>query len=141
MQDALSLALVVLGRADGVPAGELVVRRVGVDERRRLDVAAIAGVAAAGANGQPGGGSTRSGGRPGIVRRRVCGAASIAGMLSHQRLGVGHLDVGEQRLRRRPLDDAAGVHHDDVVGVPGDDAEVVGDEDDAPCCGRGAARR
>ena len=30
----------------------------------------------------------------------------------------------------RALDDAAGVHHDDVVGELGDDAEVVRDEDD-----------
>ena len=35
----------------------------------------------------------------------------------------------EQRRRGRPLDDAAGVHDADVVGAPGDDAEVVGDED------------
>ena len=47
-----------------------------------------------------------------------------------QRLGVGHPDVGEQRLRRRPFDDPTGVHHDDVVGVSGDHAEVVGDEHD-----------
>ena len=34
----------------------------------------------------------------------------------------------EQHRRRRLLDDAAGVHHGDLVGAPGDDAEVVGDE-------------
>ena len=28
----------------------------------------------------------------------------------------------------RLLDDAAGVHHRDLVGAAGDDAEVVGDE-------------
>ena len=34
----------------------------------------------------------------------------------------------EQRARRRLLDDLARVHHRDVVGAAGDDAEVVGDE-------------
>ena len=32
--------------------------------------------------------------------------------------------------RRRRLDDLAGVHHVDAVGVAGDDAEVVRDDDD-----------
>ena len=34
----------------------------------------------------------------------------------------------EERARRRVLDDAPGVHHGDVVGATGHDAEVVGDE-------------
>ena len=31
--------------------------------------------------------------------------------------------------RRRALDDAAGIHHRDLVGAAGDDAEIVGDQD------------
>ena len=41
--------------------------------------------------------------------------------------------------RRRRLDDEAGVHHVDPVGHPGDDAEVVGDQDERrPGLGRSA---
>ena len=35
----------------------------------------------------------------------------------------------EERRRRRALDDAAGIHHRDLVGAAGDDAEIVGDQD------------
>ena len=45
-----------------------------------------------------------------------------------QRLGVGHLHVGEEALGAGLLDELAAVHHGDLVGVAGDDAEVVGDE-------------
>ena len=41
------------------------------------------------------------------------------------------LRLGEQRLRRRGLDDTAGVHDGDAIGVTGHDTQVVGDEDDA----------
>ena len=72
---------------------------------------------------------------PAGARGSFAGACAVARVerrdALQQRLGVRHLDVGEQRRRRCPLDDPAGVHHDDVVGVPGDDAEVVGDEHDA----------
>ena len=37
---------------------------------------------------------------------------------------------GEHRLDGADLDDAAGIHHDDLVGDLGDDAEVVGDQHD-----------
>ena len=46
-----------------------------------------------------------------------------------QRLGVGHAHLLEQRLRRRLLDHAAGIHHRDLVGAAGDDAEIMGDDD------------
>ena len=52
------------------------------------------------------------------------------GDAAHQRLRVRHPHVGEQGARRRVFDDPPGVHHGDPVGAPGDDAEVVGDEDD-----------
>ena len=41
------------------------------------------------------------------------------------------LRLGEESLRRRGLDDAAGVHDGDTVGVAGNNTQVVGDEDDA----------
>ena len=56
-----------------------------------------------------------------------------------QRLGVRHPHVGEERARRRLLDDLAGVHHGDLVGAAGDDAEVVGDEDHRHVRARAAA--
>ncbi len=48
---------------------------------------------------------------------------------SHERLGVRHLHVAEQHRRRRLLDDLPRVHHSDLVGATGDDAEVVRHED------------
>ena len=53
------------------------------------------------------------------------------GQCRHQRARVAVLRLGEQRLRRRGLDDAAGVHDGDAIGVTGHDTQVVGDEDDA----------
>ena len=43
---------------------------------------------------------------------------------------VGMLRIVEDRGTRRALHHAAGVHHRDLVGHLGDDAEVVGDQDD-----------
>ena len=43
---------------------------------------------------------------------------------------VGMLRIGEQRADRRLLDDLAGVHHQHLVGHLGDDAEIVGDDQD-----------
>src|SRR5690242_19753663 len=42
---------------------------------------------------------------------------------------VWHLRVVEDISLRAALDDAAGVHDDDLVGDLGDHAEIVGDED------------
>ncbi len=80
------------------------------------------------ANRQPGGGETRSGGRPGIAVRR--GVARLGDLRdrAQERFGVGHAHVVEQRRRRRRLHDLSRVHHDHVVGAAGDDAEIVGDE-------------
>ena len=38
------------------------------------------------------------------------------------------LRIGEERVHRRLLDDAAGVHDRDAIGHLGDDAEIVGDQ-------------
>ncbi len=53
------------------------------------------------------------------------------GQCRHQRARVAVLRLGEQRLRRRGLDDTTGVHDGNTVGVTGHDTQVVGDEDDA----------
>ena len=83
-----------------------------------------------GAKRQPVGGLTRSGGRPAMtssrvwlglleLRDRLCSSASVYGIFM-----LANSDRG-----RRLLDDLAGVHHGDLVGAAGHDAEVVGDED------------
>ena len=43
---------------------------------------------------------------------------------------VGVLRIGEQGRDRRAFDDLAGVHDDHLVGHLGDDAEIVGDDQD-----------
>jgi hypothetical protein len=48
---------------------------------------------------------------------------------AEQAPGVRHLGVVEQIALLGPLDDAARIHDDDLVGDVGDDAEVVGDQD------------
>ena len=52
------------------------------------------------------------------------------GLGLHQSDGVGVAGVVEDVLRRALLDNAAGVHDDDVVRHARNDAEVVGDEHD-----------
>ena len=115
--------------AHRVPAAVHVAGRLGLDERRLLGVAARLRVGAAR--------------REPAARRRVDEVrrapaddleARVARVLElrdrlEQRLGVRHPHVGEQRPRGRLLHDLAGVHHGDLVGAAGDDAEVVGDED------------
>ena len=99
------------------------------DQRRILGVAPVAHVRAAGCEaaaerrvdevGRP----ARDRGQPGVRRVLELGDAR------QQRLGVRHLHVGEQGRGRGVLDDPAAVHDGDLVGVAGDDTEVVGDED------------
>ena len=54
---------------------------------------------------------------------------------------VGVLRVVEELVERALLDDPAGVHDDDAVGDVGDDAEVVGDEDDPVPASRSRSAR
>ena len=63
------------------------------------------------------------GDEPGVAR------VGDAGHRLEERLGVGHGHALEEDVGRRPLDDVAGVHHDDLVGARGHHAEVVGHED------------
>ena len=81
-------------------------------------------------SGSPCGGLTRSGGRPPMTGRRVWLRFSSFGMLSSSASVYGIFMLANSARGRRLLDELAAVHHRDHVGVPGDDAEVVGDEDD-----------
>ena len=114
--------------ADGVPAAVLVAG-LALDERRRLGVAA--GLCVRAARGEAAalrrvdevGRAAGDGLQPGVAR--------LVDLRDRpqQGLGVGHAHVAEQRGGGRLLDDLPGVHDRDVVGPPGHDAEVVGDED------------
>ena len=58
------------------------------------------------------------------------GAATEPRDRAEQADRVGMLRIGEQLIDRRALDDLAGIHHGDFVADLGDDAEIVGDQDD-----------
>ena len=82
-----------------------------------------------GANGQPGGRSTSSGGCPAIGTRGARSCAVHAGDGAEQADRVRHPRPREQLVHRRLLHRPPGVHHQHVVRGPGHHAEVVGDED------------
>ena len=84
---------------------------------------------------QPGGGLAMFGTMPSMVARCV-GAAVEPRDRAEQADGVGMLRAGEQFVDRRALDDLAGIHHRDLVADFGDDAEIVGDQDDRGAAGR-----
>ena len=75
-------------------------------------------------------GCDRSGGRPGDAHESDRGVLVELGHRRQQGLGVGVAHVGEELSGSRLLDDLAGVHDEHAVGPAGDDAHVVGDEDD-----------
>jgi len=106
-----------------------VVQRFRGGERGLLAMTLAGGVRQRGENEHPWIGRVGSGGRPDIAGKGVCGAASIFGIAASKRLGVGHAHFLEQCRRRRALDDAAGVHDGDLVGAPGDDTEIMRDQD------------
>ena len=83
-----------------------------------------------GRNTQPLGSRISDGGWPGIGSSRVARPASMRGTDASRPQRVGHLRAVVDVVDRAVLDDAAAVHHDDVVGHVGHDAEVVGDQDD-----------
>ena len=80
----------------------------------------------------------RAAGRAIDSRRRVSADARQpldarpvgAGQRAEQADRVRHARAVEDGVRLSPLDDAAGVHDGDPVGDAGDDAEVVGDEEE-----------
>ena len=86
---------------------------------------------------QPGGGSTRSGGAPGMLCSSV---VSQGDDRAQQALGVGVRGLGEDLARGALLDDAAGVHHRHPVARLGHDPEVVRDEDEPGVIWRRSAR-
>ncbi|MGX1154842.1 hypothetical protein RKD39_002420 [Streptomyces albogriseolus] len=80
--------------------------------------------------GQPEGGFSRLGGDPGIGVERLRGVAAEARHRAEQAPGVGVLGLAQHFADAAALHGPARVHHQQVVGHVGDDAEVVGDEDD-----------
>ena len=83
-----------------------------------------------GANGHPGGRCATSGGKP----RNLVQLTLLVDGVGHgaeQSLRVRIAGRGEEFARFGLLENLSGVHHDDVVGHAGDDAEVVRDENDA----------
>ena len=72
----------------------------------------------------------RRGRRPGNRREPADARPVDARDRAEQAPGVGVLGVAEDRGLRPLLDDAARVHHDDPLGEVGDDAHVVGDDQD-----------
>ena len=71
-----------------------------------------------------------SAGRPGMTARRVPRGLVERGHRARAGPPCRACAVRRhERSGRRLLDDAAGVHHGDLVGEAGDDAEVVADED------------
>ena len=88
------------------------------------------------AAGGPGAGRrdpARQGRQPGAFG----GQARVGG---EQRGGVGEPGSGEQGVHVGPFDDLAGVHDDGPVGDVGDDAPVVGDQQDGHAGAAAAAR-
>ena len=102
----------------------------------RLELRVDALVAPRGRTGSADGTSSRGGlrisdgGRPGIGTSGSSRGRSRRGIDLQQAPRVGVLGRREDRLRVGVLDDPPGVHHGDVVGHLGDDAEVVGDHHD-----------
>ena len=78
---------------------------------------------------QPGGRSNGGGTVPSIASSRSR-FSSIFGMLPSKPERVGMLRVVEDRRAWRAFHHAAGIHHGDLVGHFGDDAKIVGDQDD-----------
>ena len=99
-----------------------------------------------GAKAQPGGRLVIGGTVPGIgysAWRSPAASMSRAafGDAGEQAPRVGVARPREEVVDRRLFDDAAGIHHDDIVGDLGDDAEIVGDEQDRSCPISGCSRR
>jgi hypothetical protein len=59
----------------------------------------------------------------------VCDGFSILGIDLSSASVYGIFILENRHLGRRPLDDLPCVHHRDLIGPPGHDAEVVGHED------------
>ena len=82
-----------------------------------------------GAKAQPSAHGSVSDGEPGIGRSGTPRGWSSRGTDASSPVVYGCRGRGEQRPARGRLDDPAGVHDVHLVAQPGDDAEVVGDED------------
>ncbi len=104
-----------------------------VDQLRALGGARLGegGEAAAGVEGAAGGPVHERGRLAGDLEERAAAGGSVeAGQRGEEPERVGVAGGGEERVDRRVLDLAAGVEDGDPVGEAGDDAEVVGDQED-----------
>ena len=108
--------------ADGIPLRD---RRADPSVTGSLSAQIAIACGQRGWNRQPGGGSPRSGGAPGIVRSSVVVSEMVAPNSSRV---YGCLRVGENLGHRALFDDPAGVHHGHPVARLADDAEVVRDQ-------------
>src|SRR5579883_1769484 len=103
---------------------------IGRRERGGLAAAALLRIAAARVEGTAGGRPRRIGRRPADGGERRVRRRMELGDRRHQGLGVGAAHALEERAGGRALDDPSRIHHRDLVGAPGDDAEIMRDEDE-----------
>ena len=99
-----------------------------LDRRRR----ARAGTGSAAVKGQPAGSRLMSGGSPAMVSSVAVVAVEPRHRLQ-QPQRVGMRGRGEDVGRRALFHDLAAIEHQRAVAEVGDDAEIVGDQDDRRC--------
>ena len=87
------------------------------------------GTAQRGANRQPGGGSIMFGGRPTMAASGVWLGRSARGIDASSAEVYGCSTSAKSSSVGACSTNGSGVHHGHLVGVAGDDAEVVGDQD------------
>ena len=119
-------SLARMRRADEMAGADLAQLR-----RSRSRTVAEVAYGQRGAKRQAAGGSTRSGGRPGIAVRRPARmpSPSICGSAPSNASVYGCSGLVEQIVSAALLDDLAGVHDGDLVRRLGHHAHVVGDQD------------
>ena len=91
-----------------------------------------------GAKGHPPAVAEHGGRGPGDLAQPLAPVAVEAGERAEQPERVGHGRPVEDVLGRPDLDRPPGVHHEDPVGQAGDDAEIVGDEQQRRTASRSA---
>ena len=121
-------ALLLERRASSGPGGRRRATRASSGGTSRALRRTRAGSAAG--SGSPAAGAAATAAGPGSPAAAPGASRSTRGDRAEQTPRVRVLRVVEQLVERALLDDAPGVHDEHAVGDVGDDAEVVGDEDD-----------
>ena len=93
-----------------------------------------------GANRQPGGKASGSGGEPSIVVRCRLPPVSMRGTAFSSAPGVRMARIGEHALGIALFDDLAGIHDEHARTHTGDDAEIMADQHDRKCRNSRSAR-